>query len=108
MMAKKKPAASPPGVAVDETSKPEPATEAAIQETETITVRVKELSMTVPCLVGVEGYCQNRVDVRLTGTQASKLKGIMQGLEQRDAVLGDGRAVKTQMHAIQWMIENAR
>ncbi len=104
-MAKRKRPEPPPGSAAVKDLSPVAAVEQAIQPT--LEVSRSTLSVTVPYLQGVEGYCKRRVDVGLTATQAKKLKGIMQGLEQVEATLENGRTVSTPLHAIQWMIENA-
>ena len=81
-------------------NKPEPTPPASIEVVE------KTLSCDVPYIDGMVGYCRRRVDVTLTSQQAETLKGILHGLEAKDAKLGNGRFVSTQMHAVQWMIEN--
>jgi len=70
-------------------------------------VTAKTLRCSVPFIDGVQGYCRRRVDVTLTGSQAERLKGILQGLETQNAKLENGRYVTTPMHAIQWVLENA-
>ena len=92
-MAKKKGSIPPP------IGTPEP-------EVATLELTRRTLSVEVPFIEGLDGYCSRRVDVTLTSAQAEKLKGIAIGLEQREARLENGRIVKSQMHALQWMIES--
>lgn len=73
----------------------------------TIKVESKELRLSVPYLEGLNGYTRKRVDCTLTGSQAQRLKGILQALQAQNAKLSNGRIVAAPQHAIQWMIENA-
>lgn len=75
--------------------------------TQTVSVRSSVLTCSVPYIDSLHGYKRRRVDIRLTGNQAEKLKGILMGLEAKDAQLENGRYVTSPVHAIQWIIENA-
>ena len=72
-----------------------------------VTVEQSVIRCEMPVVVGVEGYCRKRVDLKLNAANATKLKQITQGLENQDAKLQNGRYVSSPMHALTWMIENA-
>lgn len=53
------------------------------------------------------GYIVRRVDTnRMNSKQSEALAAITSGLEFKEARLIDGTFVKTEMHAIKWMLEN--
>ena len=65
------------------------------------------LTCSIPFIDGPTGYAARRVDMRLTGAQSIKLKGIVVGLQEKEAKLADGRYVVTPAHAIQWLLEQS-
>lgn len=95
-----------PGVGDEAPAKVEPKPEPQAPPA-TIEITSSTLTCSVPFIDGLQGYCRRRVDVRLTMSQSEKLRGILQGLESKDARLGDGRHVSSTAHAVQWVIENA-
>jgi len=63
-------------------------------------------SLSVPVLMWDAGYARKSLDVRLTESQANKLKAIQLGLEAKDAKLENGRCVGNPVDAVRWMLEN--
>ena len=62
-------------------------------------------NVSVPVVEGLGGYARRRIDLRLKGTQAERLKQIANGLEDAGATLADGKYVVNVTDAIRWMIE---
>lgn len=67
---------------------------------------VREMEVGVPFLAGIEGYKRRRLDMKLNGSQAEKVRGIQMGLEASGAKLENGRFVSTPTHAVLWILEN--
>lgn len=96
-----------PGQSVEETSKEVPVKAAEsieVQETTTQTVTGGKVSITVPLLI-LSGYAARRVDVRLSGAEATAWKAVAQGLEQQEKRLKDGKFVRTSSDAVRWVGE---
>lgn len=83
-----------------------------VVETATPTISEEELGQTVtvccPFFPWDSGYCRRNLDVVLTSTQATTLKGILLGLEKQEACLINGRPVSNPVDAIRWMLENVK
>jgi hypothetical protein len=53
-----------------------------------------------------EGYVSRRVDVKLTRSQAIKLRDKTRQLQDSGAKTSDGRYVTNRTQAVQWILEN--
>jgi hypothetical protein len=63
-------------------------------------------SVTTETSVYHEGYVSRRVDVKLTRSQAIKLRDKTRQLQDTGAKTADGRFVANRTQAVQWIIEN--
>lgn len=63
-------------------------------------------SVTTEASVYSEGYVSRRVDVKLTRSQAIKLRDKTRQLQDTGAKTADGRFVANRTQAVQWIIEN--
>ena len=68
------------------------------------TVKVVEKSITAPVMQG-SGYAQKRLDVVLDESSASALRDLLNGLQQNDAKLSNGRTVIRSGDAVRWVLE---
>jgi hypothetical protein len=101
-----------PGVAVAESRKPVvestlPKPKKSPPPAAKVEIEVRSLSCKIPAIVGINGYSRSQVLTRFNGDEATTLKAILMGLEQEGAKLNDGRFVRTQSHALRWIIQNA-
>ena len=109
-MAKKQASATPPpGVVKDkETQVVENKTETIeLQETTVHSITAGKITVDVPVMLMVNGYVTRnlRSDVRMTHQQAMGWRSVLQGLEQQDAKLTNGKYVANTADAVRWMGE---
>ncbi len=68
------------------------------------TVKVVEKSLTAPIMQG-SGYAQRRLDVILDEATGNSLRDLLNGLQQSDAKLGNGKTVTRSGDAVRWVLE---
>ena len=86
----------------------EPRTDPVIHVARSVDPVDDSWTISVPVLVWDAGYARKNIDVRLTESQANKLKSIHLGLEKQEATLENGKCVANPVDAIRWMLENAK
>lgn len=75
-------------------------------ETQTVTVEIETVDMTVPLApVVIDEYAQRHIDLQLEGARAETLKRITDGLIVHGATLANGRKVTTGADAIRWWLD---
>jgi hypothetical protein len=102
-------ASHPPTTISDATA----ATTATIDTTDNDTGResvrgqpeVADVIVEIPIVTPPSGHISERVDVRLTLSQATTLKAINYGLQARNSRLKNGTVVKNNGHAFLWILE---
>ena len=67
-------------------------------------VKVVEKSITAPVMQG-SGYAQRRLDVVLDEESSNSLRDLLQGLQQSDAKLKNGKTVTRSGDAVRWVLE---
>lgn len=109
----------PPGVEPQAPATPEPVETPTKQATrkasvqpkrnsDTRQITVRDVSVAVPTLDGIEGYTKRRVDVIFKTTeQAQFWKQATAGLSDRGEKLKNGKYVQSIGDAIKWVAENA-
>jgi len=86
-------------------SKPE-VVEAA--EVQTPSVELKLGSIEIP-LGPLPGYIKRRVDIgRMSREQSERLGEITSGLQFKQAKLKNGTLVRSELHAVRWLLENLK
>lgn len=71
-------------------------------------ITIRDMSVSVPLLDGIEGYTKRRVDVVFkTSEQAQFWKQATAGLLDRGAKLKNGKYVQSIGDTIKWVAENA-
>ena len=73
--------------------------------TSPVDVVTEHLQCQVPIVKGLNGYSRSRVMTHFAGDEAKAVKGILQALESEGAKLEDGQFVRTQQHAIRWIVQ---
>lgn len=68
----------------------------------TATTSVIELPLSS---ISTSGYVSKRADVKLTRKQCLTLRAVLRGLEDRGAVLENGRPVNNVTQAVQYILE---
>jgi hypothetical protein len=78
---------------------------ATIKKVDELRYTLSLVDVTIPRFDGLDGYVTKRFEVRLKQTEASILRSIRAGLEQRGCKLADGRNIKTPLDAVRWLIQ---
>ena len=78
------------------------------KKTRVMKVKIETVSIELP-MGPPSGYVRRRVDLgRMTAKQAEALSELTSGLQHKEAKLLDGAKVRTELHAIKWLLENLK
>jgi hypothetical protein len=79
-----------------------------VAEVQTPSVELKLGTIEIP-LGPLPGYIKRRVDIgRMSREQSERLGEITSGLQFKQAKLKNGTLVRSELHAVRWLLENLK